>query len=82
MQANLPQIIQGAKYHFGNCQLVLNPDNVYFPMEEFTEPSFLGALRNEFDAEVKKVVTLELDKNLVKHSMEDIRAHLPKILPS
>ena len=47
-----------------------------------SEPSFLGALRNELDAEVKKVVTLELDKNLVKHSVEDIRAHLPKMLPA
>ncbi len=45
------------------------------------EPSFLGALRNEFDAQVKKVVTLEVDKNLTKHSLEDIRAHLPTSLP-
>ena len=45
------------------------------------EPSFLGALRNELDAQVKKVVTLEVDKNLTKHSLEDIRAHLPMNLP-
>ena len=47
-----------------------------------SEPSFLGALRNELDAEVKKVVTLEVGKSLVKHSADDIRAHLPKMLPA
>ncbi len=47
-----------------------------------SEPSFLGALRNELDAQVKKVVTLEVDKNLVRHSVEDIRTHLPKFLPT
>ena len=45
------------------------------------EPSFLGALRNELDVQVKKVVILEVDKNLTKHSLEDIRAHLPMNLP-
>ena len=45
------------------------------------EPAFLGELRHELDDRVKKHVTLEVAKNLVKHSAEDIRAHLPKILP-
>lgn len=45
------------------------------------EPAFLGELRNELDEQVKKHVTLEVTKNLVKHSAKDIRAHLPKFLP-
>ncbi len=44
-------------------------------------PSFLGELRKKLDQEVKKVVSLEIDKNLVKQSMEDILSHLPKFLP-
>jgi len=46
------------------------------------EPSFLGVLRNELDEQVKKVVTLEVDKNLTRHSLEDIRSHLPTVLPA
>jgi len=46
------------------------------------EPSFLGVLRKELDPKVKRAVTLEVDKNMVRHSVEDIRAHLPKILPT
>ena len=45
------------------------------------EPSFLGALRNQLDEQVKKLVTLEVDKNLTRHSVEDIRSHLPTKLP-
>jgi len=45
-----------------------------------SEPSFLGVLRKELGAEVKKSVIVELNKNLVKHSLEDIRAHLAKVL--
>ena len=45
------------------------------------DPAFLGELRHELDEQVKKHVTLEVTKNLVKHSAEDIRTHLPKVLP-
>lgn len=57
-------------------------ENRYDSLVLVCEPAFLGELRNELDARVKKVVTLEMDKNLVKHSVEDIRAHLPKNLPA
>ena len=56
--------------------------NEFYHMVIVAEPSFLGALRNELDAQVKKIVTLEVDKNLVRHSLEDIRAHLPRVLPA
>lgn len=46
------------------------------------EPSFLGTLRNTIDKQTHKHVSLEVNKNLVKHSPEDIRSHLPKRLPS
>ncbi len=44
-------------------------------------PSFLGELRKKLDQKVKKVVSLEIDKNLVKQSEEGILSHLPKFLP-
>jgi protein required for attachment to host cells len=55
--------------HFNNIVLI-------------AEPSFLGALRNTMDKLTQKHVSLEINKNLVKHSPEDIRDHLPKRLPS
>jgi len=44
-------------------------------------PAFLGTLRNQLNDQTKKLVTLELDKNLSQHSPEDIRQHLPEFLP-
>jgi protein required for attachment to host cells len=46
------------------------------------EPSFLGLIREELSDAVKKTVCFELDKNLVKSSIDDICAHLPEFLPS
>lgn len=46
------------------------------------EPSFLGLLRNQLSEQIKKSVSFELDKNLTKHSAEDIRQHLPEHLPN
>jgi protein required for attachment to host cells len=57
-------------------------ENRYDSLVLVCEPAFLGELRNALDERVKKVVTLEVDKNLVKHSAEDIRAHLPQLLPT
>jgi len=56
-------------------------DNKYSRLIIISEPSFLGVLREAFDTQLKGVITMELDKNLVKHSVEDIRSHLPRILP-
>jgi len=56
-------------------------DNKYSRLIIISEPSFLGVLRNAFDTQLKSAITMELDKNLVKHSVEDIRSHLPRILP-
>lgn len=44
-------------------------------------PSFLGLLRENLTSDTAKHITLELDKNLVKHSADEIRGHLPKVLP-
>lgn len=44
-------------------------------------PSFLGLLREEMSDNVSKVVTLELDKDIVKFNDHAIRQHLPAILP-
>lgn len=56
--------------------------NHYEALTLVCEPAFLGELRHELDDKVKKHVTLEVRKNLLKHTAEDIRALLPKILPA
>ena len=45
-------------------------------------PAFLGMLREHMTSETLKRVTLELDKNLTQHLVDDIRHHLPEKLPS
>lgn len=44
-------------------------------------PSFLGHLRAEMNKNVSKVVTLEIDKDIVEQDAVSIRGHLPNILP-
>lgn len=41
-------------------------------------PSFLGLMRENLTADVSKHIILEIDKNLVKHSTDEIYQHLPK----
>lgn len=43
-------------------------------------PKFLGALRAELDQQTASLVEAEINKDLVNHSLEDIRRHLPKRL--
>ncbi|RMG57081.1 MAG: host attachment protein [Gammaproteobacteria bacterium] len=45
-------------------------------------PKFLGHLREALPAPVRNLVRLEIDKNLVGQSPEDIRKHLPEYLPN
>ena len=40
-------------------------------------PSFLGRLRKQLGSAINKCVISEIDKNLVRHSTDDIQAHLP-----
>ncbi|MEJ2361830.1 MAG: host attachment protein [Gammaproteobacteria bacterium] len=44
-------------------------------------PSFLGLLREQLNNSCRKLVAYELNKNLVQHTPEEIRGHLPKLLP-
>ena len=44
-------------------------------------PSFLGHLRAEMNKNVSRVVTLEIDKDIVEQDVSSIRGHLPDILP-
>lgn len=39
-------------------------------------PAFLGILRKNLSAQTDKLVSFELDKNLVTHSVDDIQKHL------
>lgn len=44
-------------------------------------PKFLGHLRNALDKNVKKVISLEVAKDLVAEKPAEIRKHLPEYLP-
>jgi protein required for attachment to host cells len=43
-------------------------------------PAMLGYLRDALNAETKKLVIEEIDKDLTQHTEEDIRKHLPEHL--
>ena len=43
-------------------------------------PHVLGALREDLDAGTRAVVAGEVVKNLVKHTVAEIRQHLPERL--
>ena len=45
-------------------------------------PTFLGLLREQLNAGCRKLVAFELNKNLVQQTPDEIRAHLPKLLPA
>lgn len=44
-------------------------------------PTFLGHLRKEMNSNVTKVITLEIDKDIVEQDVNSIRGHLPTVLP-
>ena len=44
-------------------------------------PAFLGHLRAEMNKNVSKVITLEIDKDIVEQDTASIRGHLPRVLP-
>lgn len=44
------------------------------------EPGFLGLLRNKLDGRTSAMVRTEIDKNLAKHSAQEIRQALPERL--
>jgi len=41
-------------------------------------PAFLGELRKTMTHETNKSVISEVDKNLVRHNIDDIQAHIPR----
>jgi len=43
-------------------------------------PHFLGALRHALDAETRQQVAGSIDRDLVRHNLNDIRGHLPERL--
>jgi protein required for attachment to host cells len=59
-----------------------NQANRFDQLAIIAEPSFLGLLRNHLPEQIKKLVCLELDKNITLQSAADIRKHLPTYLPS
>ena len=44
-------------------------------------PHFLGHLRKEMNSNVAKLITLEIDKDIVKQDADAFRSHLPTYLP-
>lgn len=57
-------------------------ENKFEQLLIMAEPSFLGLLRQQLPEPLKKLVAFELVKNITQHSAVDIRAHLPKYLPT
>ena len=45
-------------------------------------PSFLGLLREQLNPNCRKLVAFELNKSLAQQTAEEIRSHLPKLLPA
>lgn len=43
-------------------------------------PAFLGELRKHITEQTNERIVFQLDKDLTQHSVDDIRAHLPKFL--
>ncbi len=43
-------------------------------------PKFLGLLRSSMSKQCTELLVGEINKDLVNHSIEDIRSHLPKLL--
>ena len=43
-------------------------------------PKFLGLLRSSMSKQCTELLVGEINKDLVSHSIEDIRSHLPKLL--
>ncbi len=60
----------------------IDGDRGYTQVILVAAPAFLGLLREHMTPETLKRVTLELDKNLTQHLVDDIRHHLPAKLPS
>jgi len=41
-------------------------------------PKFLGQLRSQMTSETSEKIIFELDKNLTKHSVDELKSYLPK----
>lgn len=54
--------------------------NKFYNILLVAAPEFLGELRKHMSDETMEMVVFELDKDLTQHSVDDIRAHLPKFL--
>lgn len=50
----------------------------YHKLAVIAAPDFLGVLRQHLSAQVRKLVVEEVNKNLTKGTLEDIRKHLPR----
>lgn len=52
----------------------------YDKLAVIAAPAFLGSLRKSMNPNVTRLVSLEMDKDLVQASEADLRSHLPKHL--
>ncbi len=50
----------------------------YSKLALMAAPDFLGVLRQHLSAQTRKMVVEEVNKNLTKGSIDDIRSHLPR----
>ncbi|HQY71522.1 MAG TPA: host attachment protein [Pseudomonadales bacterium] len=63
-------VVVNAAHHTGHCE------RIYL----VADPHVLGALREDLDAGTRAAVAGEVVKNLVKHTVAEIRQHLPERL--
>jgi len=63
-------VVVNAAHQTGHCE------RIYL----VADPHVLGALRDELDATTRAAVAGEVVKNLAKHTVADIRQHLPERL--
>ena len=63
-------VVVNAAHHTGHCE------RIYL----VADPHVLGALRDDLDATTRAAVAGEVVKNLAKHTVAEIRQHLPERL--
>ena len=57
-------------------------DNLFGQLILVAAPSFLGKIRTELKPPLTKTIVHEVSKNLTQMDVEEIRNHLPELLPS
>lgn len=69
------EMIDFAKYLDQHIEQLINEHKVS-RLSLIAAPRFLGILRRNLSSQAEKIISFELDKDLVQHSLDDIQKHL------